>query len=74
MEYCCPIRNSHYIKYIKLVESVQRCATKLVLGMKNFHYEEKLNRLSLRRLDRRRVRIDLLEAFKIINGHYENIL
>jgi len=33
-------------------------------------YEERLNRLGLMRLDRRRVRSDLLETFKIINGNY----
>ena len=35
------------------------------------HYEERLKRLGLMRLDRRRARSDLLEAFKIINGHYD---
>jgi len=40
LEYCCPIRNPHYIKYIKMVEGVQRPASKLVWGMENLHYEE----------------------------------
>jgi len=53
------------------VEGVQRRATKLVWGMKNLHYEERLKRLGLMHLDRRSVRSDLLEAFKIINGHYD---
>jgi len=41
----------------------------LVLDLENLDYEEKLNRLGLMRLDRRRVRSDLLETFKIINGY-----
>ena len=53
------------------MEGLQRRATKLVWGMKNLHYEERLKRLGLITLDRRRVRSDLLEAFKIINGHYD---
>jgi len=69
LEYCCPIWNRHYIKDIKLVEGVQRRATKLVWGMENLHYEERLKKLGLMRLDRR-VRSDLLETFKIINGYY----
>ena len=53
-----------------MVEGVQRRATKIVWGMENLDYEERLNRLGLMRLNRRRVRSDLLETFKIINGYY----
>ena len=41
------------------------------MGMENLDYEERLNRLGLMRLDRGRVRSDLLETFKIINGYYD---
>ena len=71
LEYCCQIWNPHYIKDIKLVEGVQRRATKIVWGMENLDYEERLNRLGLMRLDRSRVRSDLLETFKIINEYYD---
>jgi len=42
--------------------------------MENIHYEARSKRLGLMRLDRRRTRSDLLEAFKIINGQYDIIL
>jgi len=71
LECCCPIWNPHYIKDIKLVEGVQHRATKIVWGMENLHYEERLKRLGLMHCDRRRVRSDLLETFKIINGYYD---
>jgi len=71
LEYCCPIWNPHYIKDIKLVEGVQHRATKLVWGMENLHYEERLKKLGLMHLDRRRVRSELLETLKIINGYYD---
>ena len=41
------------------------------MGMENLHYEERLERLGLMRLGRRRAKSDLLEAFKIINGQYD---
>jgi len=50
---------------------VQRHATKLVWGMENLHFEERLKKLGLMHLDRRRVRSELLETFKIINGYYD---
>jgi len=57
LEYCCPVRNPHYIKDIKLLEGVQHCATKLVWGTENSHYEEeRFKKLGLMCLDRRRVR------------------
>ena len=38
--------------------------------MEKFNYEERLKRLGIMRLDRRRVRSDLIEAYKRINGYY----
>ena len=74
LEYCCPIWNPvnpHYIKDVKLVEDVQRRGTKLVWSMENIHYEERLKKLGVMHLDRRRARSDLLEAFKVISGQYD---
>jgi len=39
--------------------------------MENLRYEERLKKLGLMRLDRRRARSDLLDAFEIINKHYD---
>jgi len=71
LEYYCPVWNPHYITAIKLVEGVQRRATKSVWSMEKLHYEERLKRLGLMRLDRRRVKSDLPKAFKIVNGFYD---
>ena len=56
------------VKIIPMNTNVVRLLL-LVLDLENLDYEEKLNRLGLMRLDRRRVRSDLLETFKIINGY-----
>ena len=55
---------------IKLVEGVQRRATKLVQGIGARKYDDRLQYLGLSRLDKRRAR-DLVETFKIINGVYD---
>ena len=49
--------------------SVER-STKLVQGMEGLHYEDRLKCLNLMRLETRRVRSDLIETFKIVNGKY----
>jgi len=59
------------IKDIKLLEGVQRGATKLVDGIGNWSYDERLKYLGLTRLDTRTVRSDLIETFKIMNGLYD---
>jgi len=68
LEYCCPIWDPHYNKNIKLIEGVRRRATKLVQGIDHLSYDERLEYLGLTRLDRRRIRGDLIETYKILNG------
>jgi len=70
LEYCIPIWSPYLMKDIKLIEGVQRRATKLVEGIGNWSYDERLKYLGLTRLDTRRVRSDLIETFKIMNGLY----
>ena len=48
------------------VERVQRRATKMVKGLENFTYEERLKKLELPSLEHRRRRSDMLQVFKII--------
>jgi len=39
--------------------------------MQGLQYNERLKQLVLMRLERRRVRSDLIETFKIMNGEYD---
>ena len=58
----------YLIKDIKLL-GVQWRATKLVHGIADLNYENRLKRLGLVRLDNRRMRSDLIETYKILNGN-----
>jgi len=65
------IHSPYYKKDTKLTEGVQRRATKLVTGMQELNYNDRLKQFSLRRLEGRRMRSDLIEIFKIVNRKYD---
>ena len=46
LEYCCQIWNPNYSKDIDLVEGVQRRATKLITGLQNLSYDDRVNPFS----------------------------
>lgn len=50
-------------KHTKLVEQVQRRATKKIRGLEPLSYEEKLSDLGSFRLERRKLRGDLIVVF-----------
>ena len=60
------------VKDIDMLEQIQRRATKLIPGLRDLRYEERLKECGLTTLETRRVRGDQIEVFKILNG-YENI-
>ena len=72
LEYCCqawsPNARHGNWKIIMEIESVQRTFTRLVTGMDSLTYHERLKKLGLTTLLERRMRGDLIEAFKILNG------
>jgi hypothetical protein len=55
-------------KDVELLESVQRRMTKMIAGLQDVPYEERLRRLHLTTLEKRRERGEVIEAFKILKG------
>ena len=68
LEYCIPAWSPQYIKDKKLLERIQRRFTKMIPAIQSLSYEERLSKTGLWSLEHRRVRADLIEVFKIIQG------
>ena len=72
LEYCIQAWNPYLRKDVDMLEKIQRRATKLIPGLNDLTYEERLKECGLTTLETRRLRGDQIEVFKILNG-YENI-
>ena len=72
LEYCIQVWSPYLRKDIDMLEKIQRRATKLIPGLIDLRYEERLKECGLTTLETRRLRGDQIEVFKILNG-YENI-
>ena len=67
LEYCIQAWIPYLRKDIYMPATIHRRATKLIPGLRDLTYEERLKECGLTTLDTRRLRV-----FKILNG-YENI-
>lgn len=71
VEYAVPAWSPYLRKDIEAIESVQRRATRIIKGLEDLSYENRLRQINLPTLVFRRMRGDLIEVYKILHGIYD---
>ena len=72
LEYCCPVWNPVKISDIQKLENVQRCFVRKIAGLKDMSYWDRLKKLNIMSLQRRRERYCIIQVWKILNDHAPN--
>ena len=68
LEYCVQFWSPSQRKDIERLEAVQARATKLIPSIRHLGYERRLEHLNMYSLEKRRLRGQLIETFKILKG------
>ena len=71
LEFAGSVWSPYKINQISSLEKGQKRATKMLRSIKNLPYKERLIHLKLPTLKYRRLRGDMIEVFKILNGYYD---
>ena len=74
MEYCSLIWNPHKKEDIDRIERIQKNFTSKINGLGEVDYHERLKRLGIYSLERRRERFLIINAWQQLEGIKENAL
>lgn len=69
LEYCAQAWSPYLRKDIEILERVQHRATKMIAECRSLNYMDRLNRVGLVTLEKRRTRGDLIQLFKLLKGY-----
>ena len=72
LEYGHSVWYPYLKRQVNAIENVQRRASKLVPGLKDLSYEERLRKLKLPTLAYRRYRGDMIEMYKLTHSLYDD--
>ena len=68
LEYAVQFWSPHYQKDIIKLEKIQKRATKMIPQLRHKTYEERLKALNLFSLEKRRLRGDMIQVFKLVKN------
>ena len=74
LEYCCSVWSPTAQGEINEIERIQKCFTSKIEGMEGLDYHQRLKKLGLYSLERRRERYLIIYAWQMIEGIKENTL
>ena len=73
MDYASQLLSPHLLKYVYLLNKVQRSFTKHITGMHTMSYEERLKHMNLYSIQRMRDRYQIIYLWKIIEKFVPNL-
>ena len=68
LEYCCPVWNPSKVKNIQALENIQKSFTRKISGCQDCNYWDRLKKLHILSLQRRRERYCIIHVWKMLNN------